>query len=71
MGYNNVMWGSDYPHMEGTWGHTQEVLHGLLDGVDAATVHRITRGSFLDLFPEVGEPVPADMSVSSGRPFAS
>jgi predicted TIM-barrel fold metal-dependent hydrolase len=57
MGYNNVMWGSDYPHMEGTWGHSQEVLHGLLDGVDAATVHRITRGAFLDLFPEVGEPL--------------
>ena len=24
MGYPNVMWGSDYPHMEGTFGHTPE-----------------------------------------------
>jgi predicted TIM-barrel fold metal-dependent hydrolase len=56
MGYRNVLWGSDYPHMEGTWGHTQETLHGLFDGVDAATTLRITRGAFLDLFPEVGEP---------------
>ena len=23
MGFNNVLWGSDYPHMEGTFGHTQ------------------------------------------------
>ena len=57
MGYRNVMWGSDYPHMEGTWGHTQETLHGLFDGVDADIRHRITRGAFCELFPEVGEPV--------------
>ncbi|MDO8365060.1 MAG: amidohydrolase family protein [Actinomycetota bacterium] len=56
MGYQNVMFGSDYPHMEGTFGHTQETLHGLFDGVDEATKYRITRGAFLDLFPEVGEP---------------
>jgi len=50
------MYGSDYPHMEGTYGHTQETLHGLLDGVDDATRYRITCGAFLDLFPEVGPP---------------
>jgi predicted TIM-barrel fold metal-dependent hydrolase len=59
MGYNNVMWGSDYPHMEGTFGHTQETLHELFDDVDEATKHRITRGAFLELFPEVGEPAVA------------
>ncbi len=56
MGYRNVMWGSDYPHMEGTFGHTQETLHGLFDGVDHDTRYRITVGAFLDLFPEVGAP---------------
>jgi len=56
MGYQNVLWGSDYPHMEGTYGHTQDTLHGLFDGVDPAVQHRITIGAFLDLFPEVGEP---------------
>ncbi|MCU1454192.1 MAG: hypothetical protein JWN46_2338 [Acidimicrobiales bacterium] len=56
MGYQNVMWGSDYPHMEGTFGHTQETLHGLFDGVDDAVRYRMTVGAFLDLFPEVGEP---------------
>lgn len=56
MGYTNVMWGSDYPHMEGTFGHTQETLHGLFDGVDDAARHRITIGAFLELFPEAGEP---------------
>jgi predicted TIM-barrel fold metal-dependent hydrolase len=56
LGYPNVMWGSDYPHLEGTFGHTQETLHGLFDGVDDAVRYRITIGSFLDLFPEAGEP---------------
>ena len=56
MGDRNVMFGSDYPHLEGTYGHTQEALHGLFDGVDEDTTCRITRGAFLDLFPEVGQP---------------
>jgi predicted TIM-barrel fold metal-dependent hydrolase len=56
MGYQNVMWGSDYPHMEGTFGHTQETLHGLLDDASEEVRYRVTVGAFLDLFPEVGEP---------------
>jgi predicted TIM-barrel fold metal-dependent hydrolase len=51
MGFNNVMWGSDYPHMEGTYGHTQDTLHHLFDGVDPAARHRITVGAFTELFP--------------------
>ncbi|MBH0118418.1 amidohydrolase family protein [Rhodococcus sp. CX] len=51
MGYNNVMWGSDYPHMEGTYGHTQMTLHNLFDGVDQKTRDRIMFGSFNELFP--------------------
>ncbi len=56
MGYRNVMFGSDYPHLEGTYGHTQKTLHELFDGVDPAVRHRITVGAFLDLFPHIGEP---------------
>jgi predicted TIM-barrel fold metal-dependent hydrolase len=56
MGYQNVMFGSDYPHMEGTFGHTQETLHDLFKDADHATQMRITCGAFLDLFPEVGMP---------------
>jgi predicted TIM-barrel fold metal-dependent hydrolase len=55
-GYRNVMWGSDYPHLEGTYGHTQETLHELFDDLEPDDRHRITVGAFLDLFPEVGEP---------------
>ena len=53
MGWQNVCWGSDYPHLEGTFVHTQETLHALFDGVDAATRERITVGTFAELFPHV------------------
>lgn len=56
MGYNNVMFGSDYPHLEGTYGHTQKTLHELFDGVDTKVRDRVTVGAFLDLFPHIGEP---------------
>jgi predicted TIM-barrel fold metal-dependent hydrolase len=66
MGYNNVMWGSDYPHMEGTYGHTQATLHHLFDGVAPAVKHRITVGAFHELFPEAGvPPVYEDQAVAA------
>lgn len=57
MGYRNVMWGSDYPHLEGTYGHTQKTLHELFDGIDQSARQRITEGAFRELFPHVA-PVP-------------
>jgi predicted TIM-barrel fold metal-dependent hydrolase len=56
MGYQNVMFGSDYPHLEGTYGHTQKTLHDLLDDVPADARDRITRGTFEELFPHVTIP---------------
>lgn len=56
MGWQNVMWGSDYPHFEGTFGHTQETLHELFDGVDEKASHRIRIGAFQELFPAVPLP---------------
>jgi predicted TIM-barrel fold metal-dependent hydrolase len=58
MGWNNVVWGSDYPHIEGTFGHSQKTLHELFDDVDPASRQRITQGAFAELFPGVpGAPV--------------
>lgn len=59
MGYRNVLWGSDYPHIEGTFGHTQKTLHELFDDVDPEVSYRIRQGAFLELFPHVGQ-VPAE-----------
>ena len=49
-GYQNVLWGDDYPHLEGTYGHTQETLRGLFAGADDDVRERITRGTFNELF---------------------
>ena len=56
MGFTNILFGTDYPHIEGTFPHTQKVLHEILDGVDDDVSYRIRIGAFLELFPSVGEP---------------
>jgi predicted TIM-barrel fold metal-dependent hydrolase len=55
-GYQNLMWGSDYPHLEGTFGHSQKTLHELFDGVSPEISNRIRLGAFKELFPVVGDP---------------
>ena len=53
MGWTNVCWGSDYPHIEGTYGHTQKTLHELFDDVEPVAARRITVGAFQELFPHI------------------
>ncbi len=56
MGYRNILWGSDYPHLEGSYGHTKQTLHELFDDVSPDVRHRITYGSFEEQFPHVAAP---------------
>jgi predicted TIM-barrel fold metal-dependent hydrolase len=53
MGWRNVCWGADYPHTEGTFGHTQKTLGELFGDLDPHTRQRITQGAFRELFPHV------------------
>lgn len=46
MDYPNVLWGDDYPHSEGTYGHTQQTLHQLFDGVDTEIREHILLKNF-------------------------
>jgi predicted TIM-barrel fold metal-dependent hydrolase len=46
MRYPNILWGDDYPHLEGTFGHTQQTLHELFGGVEAETAERVLRANF-------------------------
>jgi len=57
MGYTNVMWGDDYPHLEGTYGHTQQTLHKLFDDAAAETRRLVTIENFERLFDV--PPIPA------------
>lgn len=49
-GYNKVMWGCDYPHLEGTFPNTQKILHELFDEVPTDVRNRVTIANFEDLF---------------------
>ena len=60
MGWKNVLWGSDYPHLEGTFGHSQKTLHELFDDVDPVTRERVTVGAFAELFPHVPPAPPSE-----------
>ena len=56
LGFTNVCWGSDYPHIEGTFGHTQKTLHELFDDCEPSVRQRITQGTFKELFPHISDP---------------
>jgi predicted TIM-barrel fold metal-dependent hydrolase len=49
-GLDALMWGSDYPHLEGTYPNTQAVLADIFDGVPDTTRDAITRDNFARLF---------------------
>jgi predicted TIM-barrel fold metal-dependent hydrolase len=60
MGYEHVMWGTDYPHLEGTYPDTQRVLAELFDDVPDSVRELITLAVFSDLFgTSLPEAVPA------------
>ncbi|MGB0113898.1 MAG: amidohydrolase family protein [Ilumatobacteraceae bacterium] len=49
-GIDSLLWGSDYPHLEGTWPNTQHTLDQIFDGVDSEVRQRITGGTMAKLF---------------------
>ena len=44
------MWGSDYPHVEGTWPDSADKLRVTLDGVPEPEATRILSGTASDLY---------------------
>jgi predicted TIM-barrel fold metal-dependent hydrolase len=68
MGWQNVLWGSDYPHTEGTYGHTQKTLHELFDDIDRQASYRIRLGAFHELFPHVPAAPESSLTETAGTP---
>ena len=62
-GAHALIWGSDYPHHEGTYPHSQETVARLAQPLDAAAARRVFRDNAAELFhfdPAVlAEPLPA------------
>jgi predicted TIM-barrel fold metal-dependent hydrolase len=44
------MWGSDYPHPEGTWPKSQEVLARQLEGLPEDSIDRIVTRNAAELY---------------------
>jgi predicted TIM-barrel fold metal-dependent hydrolase len=54
-----LMWGSDYPHPEGTWPNSRKLLARQLAGLDEATIRRITCDNAAELYRVSLPPVAA------------
>ena len=50
IGLDNLMWGSDYPHVDSTWPCSQQVLDEIFEGVPQDERERITRGNVVELY---------------------
>lgn len=50
VGIDKVMWGSDYPHYEGTWPHTKERLHAAFEGLPKREVERMVGENALSCY---------------------
>ncbi|MGE0880687.1 MAG: amidohydrolase family protein [Acidimicrobiia bacterium] len=49
-GADSIMWGSDYPHEEGTYPHSRAVVDELAADLDASTANRVFRSAAADIF---------------------
>lgn len=50
LGADHVMWGADYPHLEGTPPYTHEHLSQVFNGVDEATLRTVFAGAAAELY---------------------
>jgi hypothetical protein len=50
IGIDHLMWGSDYPHDEGTYPFTTEALRQVFSDWDPADVRRVTAGNAAELY---------------------
>ena len=44
IGIDNMLWGSDYPHYEGSWPNSRKVIHEALHGVPEDEIRAILGG---------------------------
>jgi hypothetical protein len=50
VGMGKILWGSDYPHYEGTWPRTLKTLQHAFEGVPREETARIVAGNALEVF---------------------
>jgi len=50
IGVDRLMWGSDYPHVEGTWPHTRRWLETAFEGVSRPEAERMLGGNAVECY---------------------
>jgi len=50
IGITNILWGSDYPHIDSTYPHSVEVLEDHFEGVSLDDQKRIARQNAIELY---------------------
>jgi predicted TIM-barrel fold metal-dependent hydrolase len=50
VGADRVMWSSDYPHVEGSFGYTRETMRAVLDATTEDEARMILGGTAVRLF---------------------
>jgi len=50
IGLDNLMWGSDYPHVDSTWPCSMQVLDEIFEGVGDDDRRKITRDNVKALY---------------------
>ncbi len=50
IGIDRIMWGSDYPHIEGSYPYTRELLRLTFAGVDPAEIQQLVAGNVAALY---------------------
>jgi len=50
IGVNTLMWGSDYPHPEGTWPHTREAIVETFRGLPEAEISAMLGGNAAEVY---------------------
>lgn len=50
IGEDNMMWGSDYPHAEGTWGFSNEVMESMWNALGPVAGEKVLGGNAIKLW---------------------
>ena len=50
IGYDNVMWGSDYPHPDGVWPGSQDAISNDMGHLSADVRDKLIRGNAARLY---------------------
>jgi predicted TIM-barrel fold metal-dependent hydrolase len=50
IGKDRMMWGSDYPHYEGTYPHSVDLIAQAVKGLDRPEVEKLLHGNAIDLY---------------------